>query len=313
MENAAYGTETNVSGIATEDNAPPPRLAILATGISGNARLHERLGTAEALRAVDRCMKRIERAVDVFGGRILKAGERELIAAFDSTESALHAAVEMQQRVADLPPVSGVKMAVRIGVSCAQIRTEAAVNEAAGLAVQAKPGRILALPGSADNAWSTLLQTLGVAVEPLTVTLSGDAQSVLEIAAPEATNPPASAVSGARKQEPSFPSRGCLRLQYRGETVLLNDSKTLIRIGRDARSDVLIRDAKASRHHAVIEQRDDLVVLVDHSTNGTYVAIEGMPEKFLRQGEYILRHRGQIAFAASSAAPEADIAEFELT
>lgn len=59
----------------------------------------------------------------------------------------------------------------------------------------------------------------------------------------------------------------------------------------------------ALRATTPIERRGDLVVLIDKSTNGTYVVIDGLPEHFLKRSECILRGKGQILFAASSGIP----------
>ena len=72
------------------------------------------LSLIHIFRAVDRCMKRMERAVEGFGGRIVKLVGDELMATFALADEAFQAGVEMQLRVADLPPVSGVKLAVRV-------------------------------------------------------------------------------------------------------------------------------------------------------------------------------------------------------
>ena len=54
------------------------------------------------------------------------------------------------------------------------------------------------------------------------------------------------------------------------------------------------------------------MVLIDKSTNGTYVVIDGLPEHFVKRGECILRGKGPILFASSSSDPDSDCAEFEL-
>jgi adenylate cyclase len=48
--------------------------------------------------------------------------------------------------------------------------------------------------------------------------------------------------------------------------------------------------------HARIERRRDKFVLVDQSSNGTYVTVEGEPEIELRREEMILRGCGHLSF-----------------
>jgi hypothetical protein len=45
-----------------------------------------------------------------------------------------------------------------------------------------------------------------------------------------------------------------------------------------------------------IERRRDKFVLIDQSSNGTYVTVEGEPEIHLRREELILRGRGHVCF-----------------
>ena len=58
----------------------------------------------------------------------------------------------------------------------------------------------------------------------------------------------------------------------------------------------MIGDRLASRQHARIERRRDKFVLVDQSSNGTFVTVDGEPEIQLRREEMILRGRGRISF-----------------
>lgn len=294
-----------------------PLLSVLAAGISGSARLHERLGNAEASRAVDRCVKRIERSVDAFGGRVVRIGGDEVIAVFDTADAAIHASIEMHQRVADLPPVSGVKMAIRVGISCGEPAPdqssvdENAVREAAHLAGTAKSGQTLASECIREQVPTTLLSLVSDTGLML-LNASGVNESVLEIAVPEVpTSATGSAEGAGRKPDTADPAGGCLRLRYAGDTVLLNERKSIVRMGRDGACDVVIHDRRASRHHAAIERRGGAVMLIDKSTNGTYVTFEGMPEQFLKHSECALRGKGVISFASSSATPDADFAEFE--
>lgn len=318
LEDVSYGTETTVSTTGMI-NVVTPLLSVLTAGVSGSARLHEKLGNTEALRAVDRCIKRIERSVDAFGGRVIRAGNDEVMAVFDTADAAIHSAVEMQQRVADLPPVSGVKMAIRIGISCGEMDSsgdsidEVAATEAALLAGLAKPAQILAsgkIRESVSPSLAPQINDLGAAL----AAKSGEHGTVLEIT--NSYSPPISPEAAgenaahARDAEPS--GTGCLRLRYGDDTVFLNEGKAVISMGRDSASDLVIHDRRASRNHATIERRDDLVVLVDKSTNGTYVMVDGLPGHFVKGSECILRGKGRILFATSSADPEADCAEFEL-
>lgn len=71
-----------------------------------------------------------------------------------------------------------------------------------------------------------------------------------------------------------------------GKTVILETD--LITIGRDANSDIALIDSGISRHHARIERRDGIMVIVDlESTNGVRVNGDLCAETVLRAGDKI--------------------------
>ena len=65
-----------------------------------------------------------------------------------------------------------------------------------------------------------------------------------------------------------------------------------------------------SRRHARIEQRGEKFVLVDRSSNGTYVTPGHHPEIHLRREELMLHGDGIISFGQSASAPGADVVEY---
>ncbi len=99
-------------------SATQRKLTVMFADVSGSTALFEKLGDREAMHAVERCLKRMKRSIDGYKGRTIQIVGDELLAAFDSAEEACQAAIDMQQRIADLPPVSGLKLTIRIGLHC---------------------------------------------------------------------------------------------------------------------------------------------------------------------------------------------------
>ena len=83
--------------------------------VSGSTRLYEQLGDAEALRIINGCLDQLRAAIVKSRGRVIKTIGDEIMASFDTAESAMMAACEIQQRVDGLPPFGEVKLAVRVG------------------------------------------------------------------------------------------------------------------------------------------------------------------------------------------------------
>ena len=67
-----------------------------------------------------------------------------------------------------------------------------------------------------------------------------------------------------------------------------------------------------SRAHAMIERRRDKFILIDHSSNGTYVTVDGEPEVQLCRDELLLRGHGWISFGQSKATSQ-EAVEFTCT
>jgi len=67
-----------------------------------------------------------------------------------------------------------------------------------------------------------------------------------------------------------------------------------------------------SRRHSIRAWRRDKFVLIDQSTNGTFVLFDGEPEIVLKREEVPLRGRGWICFGDSVTKSNFNIMEFEV-
>ena len=292
-------------------------ISVLFADVSGSTRLYEKLGDTEALYAVDRCIKRMERAVEAFRGTVVKTIGDEVMAVFDTAEDAFQSASEMQQRITDLPPVSGVKLAIRLGFHHGPVIEEKGdyfgdtVNTAARLAGLAKAGQALT-SGETIKQLPELLQLSTRDLDQMSVKGKVEGLHVFEVLWQEGEELTMKAPSIRAAGQPgasSAASRLCVR--YGGEVMVVDEKRTSLALGRDATCDLVIQDRRASRNHGKIERRGDKFVITDISTNGTYVVFNGEPEIFLRREDLVLRGSGRISFASSTGSENADIAEFE--
>ncbi|MBI4742048.1 MAG: adenylate/guanylate cyclase domain-containing protein [Betaproteobacteria bacterium] len=287
---------------------------MLFADVAGSTRIYEKLGDTAALQAVDRCLKRVQRAVEAYRGRVVKTIGDELMAVFGSVDEAFQAAAEMQQRVSDLPLVSGVKLEIRVGFQHGPVIEEAGdvfgdcVNTAARLSGLAKPGQVL-IGGQTQRALSVPLQMSTRDMGRMSVKGKADELHVFEAIWQQSDELTMKATrvrlnAGLRDTQ--------LHVRYGERLIVLDDAKPAMDIGRDADCDIPVRDRRASRNHARIERRGGKFVLIDQSTNGTYVTFAGEDELFLRREELVLRGGGRICFAAPAAGADADSAEFEI-
>lgn len=290
-------------------------LSVLFADVVGSDRLHEKLGETEALYAIERCSKRVQRVVEGWRGRIAKNMGNELVVLFHSADDALQAAIEIQQRVTDLPPVSGIKLAIRAGIQHGPVYEEAGeicgacVDQAVSLARLAKAEQTL-IDIQTLSVLSPALQSSTRLLDPMSMNGQRGTMQIFEVqwkASEQRTVAiPPNANVGATRQESAR-----LAVRYADALIMLSDTKPMLSIGRDATCDLAVRDQRASRNHARIERRGEKYVLVDASTNGTFLTVAGEPERFVQREEAVLRDKGLICFAAPAQSPDADIAEFE--
>jgi hypothetical protein len=269
-------------------------LSILCADLTGSERLYEKLAPSEAAHAIGRCEKRIVQTLEGFHGRLARCSDSRVLAYFSDAEEALQSAVEIQRRVAGLPPLSGVALEIRVGVCVGHASNEMSFfenkvgNAAVSLSGFAEPGQVLmSVPSRTQGfEWN------GV---------------------PARSRPEVSLSSGKRKLgvfEIDWRSFGTahmkaapandeverLFIHYNGTTTELNATHPLLSIGRLSSCGLILHRSSCSRVHAKIERRGDAYVLIDQSTNGTFVQTEGGEEEFVRKRELLLSGRGKISF-----------------
>jgi DhnA family fructose-bisphosphate aldolase class Ia len=69
-----------------------------------------------AYAAIERCLQALKRVTEDFGGRTIKTIGDEVMVVFPTVEAVCYAAIEMQWRVLDLPPLGDERIGIRIGL-----------------------------------------------------------------------------------------------------------------------------------------------------------------------------------------------------
>lgn len=101
-----------------------------------------------------------------------------------------------------------------------------------------------------------------------------------------------------------------LKLIYRANIFVVNRAHPALQMGRDDNNDIVVVSLFASRVHARVEARDGHFVLVDLSSNGTFVLPDAesdvesevqREELRLRQEERVLSGRGWLGMGRSAA------------
>ncbi len=272
---------------------------MLFADLVGSTQLYERIGDSRAFSLINACIQAISAVINDKQGRIVKHTGDGVMAVFASAAAAADAAVSMHIKLRDLARPPQPRLAIRVGFHFGPVLISSddvfgeTVNTAARLMELASPGRALTTDETYERLsgdWRNVLHKLpprvlrGTSV-PINL-FELKCESVGDVTILQTPNLNAEA-------EPE------LRVYFGDRTFIVDRKAPVLHIGRDQSADLQVADSRASRKHAVIELRGDKFMLVDRSSNGTFVAIEDEKEFLLTREEAVLRSKGRISLGCS--------------
>ena len=282
--------------------AQPNTVCVLVAEVPGTDRLAEALGATEAGHAVERCLHRIERAIEANAGSSQRRGNACIVARFPRSDAAALAACEMLERVQSLPPQRGLRMAICVGVHSGAASPEDGEQIALRLAEAAKPGH--------GFATAAVLADLSAGIRPLIAETPTRNAALHDL--PWPVHPLGRSGTASVPQPTAARSQHRLRLRHRETVLMVEETRPVLLFGRELGNDVVIADPRASRQHARIERRRDGFVLIDQSTNGTFLFEDGHVEYCIKNEEVRLKGPGRIGCGFSCNEIERDLLFFEI-
>jgi class 3 adenylate cyclase len=272
---------------------------ILFADVVGSTRLFEVLGDVRARDMVSTCIDLMKRGCEQHEGRVIKTMGDEVMATFESSDDALDAAAQMQTEISAHPDlqVDGQHVSIRVGAHFGPVVEEerdifgAAVHTANRMTSQAKAGQIIVTDGlmkRASSEWHELARMLDVSVPRgqqgevgvyEVLWQRGEATSMLP------------AIATLTEHHKPFH----IRLRYGEKEVVLDDrQRPSVTIGRGEENDLVVKGNLVSRLHARIEAGKNRFMLVDQSTNGSFVQTAKGDEAFVRRDSVPLAGSGII-------------------
>ncbi len=289
----------SVAGALRSTN-PGTEVAVLFADVVGSTRLYEVLGDHKARDLVLLCLDLMRHSTERNRGTVIKTIGDEILAIFPTADDAANAGAEMQHDVGAHPELAlqGQHIAIRVGCHFGPVVFEnkdifgSSVHTANRMTSQAKAGQIIVTAETVQRMsreWRSCTRRIDItslrghseAIELYEVLWQQeDATSMLPSIALEA----GAIASGSR-----------LRLRCGGQEFLLEGDTRGLTIGRAEENDIVVAGTLASRLHARVEMMRNRFVLVDQSTNGTFVTNdETGAESFVRRDSLTLKGRGQI-------------------
>ncbi len=266
-------------------------VAILFADIAKSTHLYEVLGNQTAQQIIGTSLCKLGTIARRLGGTVIKTIGDEIMCTFPSAGTAVEAGVMMHQAMdaltlPDRPDFSPPN--IYIGFQFGPVISEEgdvfgdAVNVAAHMAAMAKQRQIITtedtlrlLPEEIRNAARLINKT--------TIKGKSGEVNIFEIVW-EHQDITVMLDGGFDTQV----LRSVLEVRYADETITIDEGRPSATIGRQLHNDIVVQDSRVSRSHARLEYRRGRFVLIDQSTNGTFVVMQGKKKAHVKNDEVAL-------------------------
>ena len=291
---------------------------ILFADVSGSTRIFETKGDVEARRLIAAVLDALTLVCQQHGGRVIKTIGDEIMCTLPAAYNGLHAACDMQRRMARDINFVRDNLAVRIGLHHGDALEENgdvygdAVNTAARMASLAKREQIVTTAATVGGATGKAPETrsLGKArvsgkllpIEIVDVIWQEDTSGMTMVQSAIRIGDAHGAVAAKGNR---------LKLRHRGKLIELTENSEPFMMGREGTNNLVVEADWVSRTHAQIEFKRGHFMITDRSTNATYVKIGQDDELRVHRDEFHLRKSGTISMGQSSAINANDIIYYD--
>lgn len=288
-------------------------VTILFADAVDSTRLFEQRGDTAARQLLAQLLRTLDGVARAHGGRTVKTVGDQIMCTFPEALAGVLAAVDMQARLHDERGRYEDTLAIRIGLHHGEVLCEQddffgdAVNIAARMADSsiAQPGQII---------------TTATTVARITVSRSLTIRPLGEIEVQGKQQPIATVevrwqrgrwgTTTALQALPPKPVPVALTLRHRARALVCDAGTQTLSLGRDPRCHVVTDHAWVSRQHAAVEYRRGHLLLIDRSTNGTWVCMDDQPEVRLHRDELRLVRCGTLSLGRPHVGSDADLVYF---
>ena len=272
--------------------------SVLFADIAGSTRMYELLGNDKAKCLIVKLIKDFTEATEKNRGEVIQTIGDEVMCLFPDANDAVNAATDMHKAMDARPsiPEGGFSIiGLYIRIDTGPVIREGmeifgyVVNAAAKMKALSKPRQTLITQETRHcmtpefAARTRLVGTLpikGKAGRPVIYEYVWEDEDVTIM----------------REAQPGIKKTHTVMVLKCGPRLMkISDTRPVVSIGRMLSNDLVINYPRISRMHARIEHRRSKFVLVDASSNGTYVRISGKEPVYLKHDELQLYEEGIIS------------------
>ncbi len=273
-------------------------LAILFADIAKSTHLYEKLGNTIAQDLISSCLGLFEKITGYFDGSVIKTIGDEIMCTFPTAQSAVEAAIEMNESIESMPLPENVNITppnIYVGIQYGNVIKESgdvfgdAVNVAARMVALANQRQIITTRETVNELDQELKDASNCIDKTIVKGKSGE-MSIFEIVWEQHD------VTVMMDDAIDSPALRCrMEVSQGGTTIEMDESKPSATLGRQLHNDIVVKDKGVSRSHARIEYNRGKFILIDQSTNGTFVLLQGKKRVHLRRDETTLLGDGIIS------------------
>ncbi len=287
----------------------------MLSDICGSSKLFEVYGDIQGWRIVSNALNLMARLTSKYEGNVVKTIGDQIMCVFKEPSKAVRTACEINRSLALGLPETQDPVKVKTSLHFGNIFIEQddifgdSINVAAKMLEMTKPEQILISNSVAD----ALSKDFIYPVRNLGETSVRGKYGIIGIYEVIWQND----ISIITKSPPMASKRASLfhtkiTLKHKGFSLEGNRNTPVINLGRGPENDMIIDKEIVSRRHAAIEFRNGKFMLIDRSTNGTYVTIES-GDKFLVQREEIpLFGSGSLSLGTETPENLKDLIHFQI-
>lgn len=272
-------------------------LAILFADIAKSTHLYETLGDKIAQSLIGTCLSLLSDITRQHHGTVIKTIGDEIMCTFPTGNDAVEAAKIMHQDLEDItiPGQPGIDPPnIYVGIHVGPVVKEDndvfgdAVNVAARMVSLAKQRQILTTEETVKSL-EPENQDAARCIDRTTIKGKSGEVDIYEVVWEQHdVTVMLDDVMGELALKTS------LEIDFGGKKVIVDQDSPSATLGRQPHNDVVVNDNRVSRSHSRIEYRRGKYLLIDQSTNGTYLLIQGKKSIHLKRDETQLIGQGII-------------------
>ena len=285
-------------------------LSIMFADIARSTRFYETLGDISAQRLMATCLSRLSDVACQHQGSVIKTIGDEVMCTFPDADLAVNAAKNMQEAIEKMPDIEKSDLGtpnIYIGIHTGPVIKEGndifgdSVILAARMVALAKPRQILIT----EQTVKALTPEYKSFVRYLDKETIKGKRGKLKIYEYIWEQDDVTVI--LERSLPQLALQSYLELRCTDVMIKVDHLQPSITIGRQSHNDLVLDYERISRSHAKIEYSREKFILIDHSSNGTYIHPEGETVIHITKDEVQLSGTGIISLGreASPGSPGA--------